>query len=202
MANTPNSSKLTEFAIAPIPPMTPLALSMKARSSFDVEATLPTQEELANFKAPTEAIAFMKERLLLAGVSTTLYKDAAKPPSYRDITSATEKHTSAFTASLAKTANLLLIVMQELCLHRTCNKVWTGATFLEKRVSDLDDPSQIEVTKIELLKTFHKVSVDLLKTFHKVSVATMIGLAKTFWADPDSTHIAHSNGWRESALHP
>jgi hypothetical protein len=104
-------------------------------------------EELATFKTPSEAITFMKQRLLLAGVLITLWK-----------------HTSALTASLGMAANLLLILTQELCLRRAHNEVWTGVTFLEKRVSDLDDRSQIEVTKI-----------DLLKTFHEVSVATMIG---------------------------
>ncbi len=79
-----------------------------------------------------------------------------KPPSYRDITSATDHHTSAFIASLAKTANSLLIVTQELRLHRTCNKVWTGATFLKKRVSNLDDPSQIEVDEDRSSKDFSR----------------------------------------------
>jgi hypothetical protein len=46
-----------EFAIAAIPSPTPMALSTKAWSTFDVEAALPT-----------EAISFMKQCLLLAGV--------------------------------------------------------------------------------------------------------------------------------------
>jgi hypothetical protein len=144
-----------------------------------VDAALPTPEELAAFSTPSDAINFMKKRLLLAGVSTSLWKDAAKPPSYRDITSATEKHTSALTASIAKTANSLLIATQELRLRRARNEVWTGATYLEKRVTDTDDATQTEVTQI-----------DLLKTFHEVSVTTMIGLATTFWADPAATHKA------------
>jgi hypothetical protein len=99
MATAPNSSKKMEFAIAAIASPTPSALSTKARSTFDVEAALPSKEEFAAFSTPAEAVNFMKQRLLLAGVSTNLWKDAAKPPSYRDITSATVRDTTTLTAS-------------------------------------------------------------------------------------------------------
>jgi hypothetical protein len=103
MATTPDFSRIIEFAIAAIPQPTPLALSTKAWSNFVVEAALPTAEELAFFTTPgAEAIKFMKQRLLLAGVLTNLWKGLAKNPSYCDITSATERHTSApLTVSLA-----------------------------------------------------------------------------------------------------
>jgi hypothetical protein len=78
---------------------------MKARTNFDLQGTLHTDKELAAFTTPSEAIDFMKSRLLLAGVSTNLWKDSAKMPSYRDITSATDRHTSSLSASLANTAN-------------------------------------------------------------------------------------------------
>jgi hypothetical protein len=72
---------------------------------------------LLNEDFPAEAVNLMKQRLLLASVSTNLWKDAAKPPSYRDITSAMVRDATALTAaSLAKTANSLLIAMQELRL--------------------------------------------------------------------------------------
>jgi hypothetical protein len=63
--------------------------------------------------------------------------------------------------------------MQEHRLWCASNKVWTGAMFLENCITNFDNPTQIELTKI-----------NLLKTFHEVSVPTMIGLAKTFWSDP------------------
>jgi hypothetical protein len=174
MASTPDTSKPTEFDIAAKAPPTPLALSTKARTNFDLQGSLPRDKEMAAFATPSEAIDFMKSILLLAGVSIILWKDSAKTSSYCDITCATERHTSALSASLAKTANSLLVVTQELHLCCARNKAWTGATFLKKCIIDKEDPTNIEVTTINLLKTFHEVSVD-----------TMIGLARTFWSEPD-----------------
>jgi hypothetical protein len=176
MATTPDKSKLIEFAIAALAPQTPLALSAKARPNFDIESTLPTAEELTMLDTPNACVTFIKNCLLLAQVSTNLWSGAAKTPSYyRDITSVTERHTVALSTSLAKTATLLLTATQDLCLQCARNKVWTGATHLEKKVIDIDDQTQVKVTRI-----------DLLKSFHEVSIEAMITVAKAFWADPNA----------------
>jgi hypothetical protein len=174
MATTPNKSKLIKFSIAALAPQTPLALSTKAWPIFDIESTLPTAKELTTLDTPDACVVFIKNHLLLAQVSN-LWSGAAKTPSYRDITSVTERHTVALLTSLAKTATSLLIATQDLHLRGACNEVWTGATYLEKKVIDIDDPTQVEVT-----------TIDLLKSFHEVSIKAMITLAKAFWADPNA----------------
>jgi hypothetical protein len=55
MATTPDKNKIIKFAIAALAPQTPLAISTKARPSFDVESALPTAEELATLDTQMHA---------------------------------------------------------------------------------------------------------------------------------------------------
>jgi hypothetical protein len=175
MATTPDPSKTIEFSIVAKAPPTPLALSKKARPPFDVAQTLPEVNEISHLKTPEEYLTLFKQLLLLSQTSKVLYPEDTSL-SYRDITSATERDTTALDGQLEKTAESLLMATQELRLQRARNEVWSGATYLEKKVTDVDDPSKTTVK-----------TIDILKTFHEVSIAQMIQIANAFWSQPDAS---------------
>jgi hypothetical protein len=153
-----------------------LALSKKARQQFDVEKALPSLDKTKHLldKTPTKVLAFFTQRLLLSQASKVLYTPDDKTLSYPDITSATH-NTVALDGSLSKTAESLLIAKQKLRLCRARNEVWSGAAQLEKTTSDTDNPTK---TCVE--------TMDLLKTFHEVTISQMIAHANTFWSHPNA----------------
>jgi hypothetical protein len=134
---------------------TPWALtSKKAWPQFDVEQALPRVEEISHLKLPDEFLAFFTQWLHSSQASKILYTLDDKYLSYHDIRSATERDMIALDGSLGKTAESLLIAMQELCLLRACNEVWLGTTLLKNMKQDIDDTTKTSVEMINLLKNF------------------------------------------------
>jgi hypothetical protein len=138
MATTPDSSKKIKFAITALAPLTPLAISLKVGSNFDIKSALPTAQELTALNTPDTTVAFIKSRLLLL---TNLLSASVKTPPYKDITSATQHHTVTLTTSLAKATHYDVRTPSSACMQQSLD--WRNLP--REKVIDMDDPMQVKV---------------------------------------------------------
>jgi hypothetical protein len=134
-----------------------LALSKSSPNSFEATSALPALNDLQHLKLIGKFHVFIKHMLKINQLAKQLdYSKNPSTPSYCDIMSTTDHDMMALDDSSEKTAESFLTSTQALQLRRAHNKVWAGATYLDKKTTNANNPLKVQVELLDLLKNFHK----------------------------------------------